>query len=217
MSTQDTITGAKAKTYSVTGPASYATGGFLHDASADFSWIGYIDIAVATRGVLPPCDYEMDLNVDTSAAEALGKAVIKVVRGRYDRATLGAATGKPSGVTIESALTATATTSGSGHTHSINHTHTSPVTSLSNNAPGSLGVLLASGGGNSHHHTHDFTIPAFSGTSSSTTHSHNRSFEYDHSHGNTQATTNVSLVEMANTTDLSGVTFKLTVYGFGKQ
>src|SRR3990167_6875222 len=166
MATLDTVTGVKIKSYSVSGPASYATGGFLHDASADFSWIGFIDVIVTTRGALPPCDYEFLHNRNLSSAEALGQSTIKIVRGRYDRGTVGNVSGQPGGVTVQAAKTAAGTTTGSDHTHSFDHDHPL-VTSATENLPGGVGVLFALGGGNMRNHTHVFDVPAFVGNSTS--------------------------------------------------
>jgi len=214
MATSDTATGAKVKAYSVTGPASYATGGFLHDASADFSWVGFCDVTVTTRGSLAPCDFEYLLNKDLSSVEALGKAVIKVVRGRYDKATMGNVTGQPGGVTVQSAKTATATTTGSSHNHAINHDHAA-VTSATETASGAA-VNLSVGGGAAGGHTHSFDVPSLTGNTTSDTHTHDRAFAYDHAHTSTVATVDCSPVEVANGTDLSATTFAVLVYGFGK-
>lgn len=215
MAVKDTITGVKAKTYTVSGPASYATGGFLHDASADFSSIGFVKVNVSIRGPLPPCDYELLLNRDLSSVEAFGKAVIKVVRGRYDRATMGNPISLPAGTATQSALFAAGTTTGSSHTHTMNHDH-----------PSTESGDYISGGGNANasvgqppiaSHTHTVDIANFTGSTTATTHSHVRAFEYDHSHTKTVANVDLSVVELANGANISTTTFKVTVFGFGKQ
>ncbi len=211
----DTTTGAKVKVYNVSGPASYATGGFLLDASADFSWIGYVDVQITAPGVLGPIQTEFLLNRDLSSVEAYGKATLKLVRGRYDKATMGAPAGNPAGTAVQAALFAAATTTGSSHTHTIDHDHPS-VTSATETAAGTLGVNLAAGGGNMVGHTHNFDVPAFTGSSAAATHAHNRSFEYDHSHNKTEAAANISAIEVANGTNISTTTFAVLVYGFGK-
>lgn len=215
MATLDAGTGAKVKAYSFSGPASYATGGFLLDASADFSWIGMVDLVVVTRGVLPAVDHELLLNRDLSSVEAFGKATIKLVRGRYDKATFGAVTGQPGGVTVQAAKTAAGTSTGSSHTHTINHDHPS-VESADVTAAGTIGVLLAAAGGAMRSHTHTFDVPAFTGSAINNQHFHDRSFEYDHAHSLTTATADLTAAEIANATDLSGVSFRALVYGFGE-
>lgn len=52
MAVLDTVTGADVKVYSQAGPSSYAAGGFLLDASADFSWLGMLDVTVYSPAVL---------------------------------------------------------------------------------------------------------------------------------------------------------------------
>ncbi len=211
MATLDTTTGAKKKVYTVTGPASYAAGGFLHDASADFSWIGFVDVIVATRGVLPPVEYEIDRNVDTAGAEAAGKCVVKLVRHRYDKATMGNVSGQPGGVTVQAAAAADDV---STHTHAYDHDH-GAVTSGANAVGSGSAVNAASPAIQTH--THTFTIPPLTATSGAGgSHGHTRAFQYEHSHDKTVAATDVAAVEMGAATNLSGVTFKVVVYGFGK-
>lgn len=216
-STVGTITVPKIKTYSQTGPASYATGGFvITGLTGDYSWVGHIDVAVTTRGVLPGVDFEIFKNVNASGTESLGNGGVKIVRGMYDKATLNAITGLPGGVTAQSAKFAAATTTGSSHNHSIDHDHPA-VTSSGTTAAGAAINLAAGGATGGMTHTHDFNVPAFTGNSSSDTHSHERSFEYDHDHAINAATvTDTTITEITNATDLSGVTFKFTVYGFGE-
>lgn len=216
MAVTDTLSGVMAKVYSVTGPASYATGGFLKDVSADFSWIGFVDIIVNVRGVLPADDFEFLHNRSLAGAEAFGQVVVKCNRGRYDKASIGDPSGNPSGTTVRAAKFAAATTVGSNHTHAIDHDHPA-VNSANETASGTLGVLLAGGGGNMRNHLHSFDVPNFTGSGGASTHTHDRSFEYGHTHALNTSTADATLAEIANGTNLSGVTFVLTVYGFGKQ
>lgn len=208
---KDAVNNLAVATISQAGPASYATGGFLVDFTATHSWLGFVLPTISVIGVLPDVEYEIATNVDASGAEAFGKAVVKLVRQRYQQGSSGAVSGQPGGVTVQASLTAnTATT----HTHSINHDHgvvtSGPMIQLGNGStaatsPDSLG------------HTHDFTIPPLSAnTPAGGSHSHNRAFEYDHNHPVTTAATDVSLTEIAASTNLSGVTFKVTGFGFGK-
>lgn len=217
MAVSDVTSGAKLKVFTATGPASYATGGFLLNASTDFSWIGFLDIIATVRGpnLTGPFDFEILPNRDLAGAEALGRVTIKLNKGRWDRATLGGVTAQPGGVTIQAAKTATATST--SHFHGIDHDHP-VVTSGPVVASGLLGNLLdALGPANAMlTHTHTFDVPAFVGSTPSVSHTHDRSFEYDHTHAATEAVTDISLVEVAAGTNLSGATFKMTVYGLGR-
>lgn len=215
MAVLDAISACQAKVYTVPGPASYATGGFLMDASADFSWIGFVDVNTTTRGVLPSEEFEILLNKNLSSADAMGKAVVKIVIGRYDKADMGNVSGNPAGTTVRSVKFAAATTVGSAHTHTIDHNHPA-VTSANETASGTLGLNLAAGGPDMRNHNHDFDISAFAGSSGSTTHNHDRSFEYGHTHALTIGGSNLTEVELANGTDISGTTFTIVVFGFGK-
>lgn len=212
-----TINTPKIKVYSQTGPASYSTGGFvITGLTSDFSWIGHIEVAITTRGTLPAVNYEIFKNVNASNAESLGNGGIRILRGMYDRATLNAITGLPGGVTAQSSKFAAGTTTGSDHTHANDHDHGN-VDSADNNSSGT-GVTTNVGEPAADNHNHTFTIPAYTGSTGSSTHSHDRSFEYQHNHAvNTPTTTNVTITEVASTTNLSGVTFNFIVYGFGKE
>ena len=213
----DRVTGLKIKSYSITAPASYATGGFLVDATADFNSIGFMSVGVLIRGSLPACSYEMLHDMDLSSVEAFGKGVVKIVTGTFDKASMGNVSGEPGSVGVRSSKFAAANSTGSAHTHTMNHDHPS-VTSGNESTAGTLGVLLAAGGGNMRNHNHVFDVASFSGSTDSagSTHTHDRSFEYEHSHGNTQAATDITLGELANGTNISTTIFMVTVYGFGK-
>lgn len=214
MATTDTITGLKAKVYSISGPASYATGGFAVSASADFSSILAIEPEITTRGSLPACDFEVANNVTTAGAESLGNGVIKIVTKTYDKATMGAVSGNPGGTTVQASKFAAATTTGSTHTHAIDHDH--PATDS--------GAMIASGGAAAANaagpalstHTHSVDVAAFTGNSGTDGHTHDRSFEYQHSHSLSESTTDATATELTNGTDISTTTFTVTVYGFGK-
>lgn len=163
---------------------------------------------------LGECDFEYDLNVDLTAAEAHGKAVIKIVRGRYDQATVGNVSGQPAGVTVRSAEAATATTTGSAHTHTMNHDH--PSTTSGAATAGGSGVDTGGAFAISAH-THAVDIANFTGSTASGTHTHNRRFEYDHIHSVSAPTvTDVAASEMASATDLRAVTLRIIAIGFGK-
>lgn len=76
------------------GPASYATGGFLLDLSGSLSFVRYLSLEIETIGSLASDEYEVLLNRDTAGVFAPGKAVIRLLRDRYDRTTVGAVSGE---------------------------------------------------------------------------------------------------------------------------
>ena len=211
----DEPTGLKIKAYSVSGPASYSTGGFTHDASADFSTIKFVRPVVTTPGSLPPCDFEIDVDKTQAGTEAFGQCAIKIVRERYDRATISSITGLPAGVTGQASKFAAATTTGSSHTHDFSHGHTvesaTPDTDVSTE-----GGDTAIGGTPINVHTHTATRTSNILGSTSTTHTHLKSFEYEHDHPLASTTvTDVAATELAAATNISTTTFSLIIYGFG--
>lgn len=212
MAVVDTINNIKVTAGNISPPASYVAGGFLLDLSSTFSFFGNAELAIETAGSLMPIEYEITPNRDTTGAFAPGKAVIKLVRVRYDRATFGNVSNNPSGTTIQASKTATATTTGSSHTHSIDHDH--PATTSSTPVAGGDGVNAALGQPGIATHTHSVDIPAFTGSSGASTHTHDRSFEYDHNHSTTQVSTNATATEVAAGTDLSTTVFRYAAYGF---
>lgn len=212
MAVIDNINNVKVSAGNVSGPASYATGGFELDLSATFSFLGSLELAVETLGSLMPVEYEITLNRNSSGAFAQGKAMIKLTRVRYDKATIGNVSGNPGGTTVQASKTATGTTTGSSHTHAIDHNHPS-VTSSTPTAGGD-GVNAAIGQPAISTHTHDVDLANFTGNSGSQTHTHDRSFEYDHNHSNTQTSTNGTATEVASTTNLSTTTWRYFAIGF---
>lgn len=209
----DTPTGARWHAASVSGPASYAAGGFEVDMTGTLSVLGYLEPIVTTRGVLPGCMYEVTLNRDSTGAVVNGKAMVKVMRLRYDKATHGAVTGTPVGVAVPASLSSTGGSGGSGHNHSIAHDHPNTTSSVNNTGGGA--VVSAGGGPALSAHTHDVNLANFTGNTSTTgTHSHQRAFEYDHDHSTTTTGTAVAYTEIAAATNLSGVTWKMLVVGF---
>ncbi len=212
MAVLDTITGARVAAGDISGPASYATGGFLLDLSATFSTLGFVDLSVETLGTLMPVHYVFTLNKDLTGANAPGKCVIKVMRDRYDAMTVGNVSGNPASTTVQASKTATGTTTGSSHDHAMNHDH--PIaTSGAMSAAGGAVVALAAGvqlvG-----HTHTVDVASFTGNTTATTHAHDRSVEYEHNHAPTVAETNAASVEVAAATNLSGVTWRYLASGF---
>lgn len=212
MAVQDTINNKDVATGNVSGPASYAAGGFVLDLSATFSTLEFLEMAVTTIGPnLPSFHLEIALNRDATGF-AQGKALIKVMRDRYDKATAGNVSGEPGGVSVRAAKFATGETTGSAHTHSIDHDH--PITTSSTPVAGGNGVNSGVGGIAIADHTHDVDVAAFAGsTPSDGTHTHDRSFEYDHNHSVTNVQTTSTSVEITAGTDLSGTTWRFLGVG----
>lgn len=163
---------------------------------------------------LAACVAEVEMNVDSAGSETFGKAMVKLVRERFDHATVGNVSGNPAGTTVQAALFAAGTTTGSSHTHAFDHDH--PIESTTSTNAAGLGV--ATGGAfNIDDHSHTFDVANFVGTTTATTHAHNRAFEYDHDHSVSAPTvTDVAATEVASGTDLRAVTFTMAAYGFGK-
>lgn len=216
MATSDTVYVPKMVAGNFSPPSSYTTGGVLLDLSADFSFLNALKLDVETLGVLMPVIQVHTYNSDLAGAFAQGKAVIKFMRCRYDKTTVGAVASLPGGVTAQSAKFAAGTTTGSSHTHSIDHDHPSTTS----------GVVIPQGGAGNNPdaavggpdlvgHTHTVDIAAFTGTSGAATHTHDRSFEYDHDHSITTTETAGVLTEVANGTDLSATVFRYLAYGQG--
>ena len=210
--TSDTITGAAVATGNVSGPASYATGGFLLDLSADLSSLGFLDLVPTTVGVLPPCHLVFTLNRDLSGAFAPGQAVVKIMRDRYNKASVGNVSGNPASTTVQAAKAAAGTTTGSSHTHTMDHDH--PNTTSSVNGTGGGAVVALAAGVALSAHTHDVNVANFTGNTAASTHTHDRSFEYEHDHPVTQAASNAISTEIAAATDLSGTTWRFYAIGF---
>lgn len=209
----DTVTIPLIFTGNVSGPASYATGGFLLDLTASLSFVRFLSLEIETVGSLASDEYEVILNQDTTGAFAPGKATIKLLRDRYDKFSIGNVSGNPASTTVQASKTATGTTTGSAHSHSINHDHPSAETFSA--IAGGTGVDSAVGAAAVVGHTHTIDIPAFTGTSStSETHTHNRSFEYAHSHAvGTVTDTAVALTEVSAATNLSTTTLRYFALG----
>lgn len=213
MATQDTVSVPKIIAGNVSGPASYAAGGFDLDLSAEFASLLFIKLIPETLGVLMPVEPEILLNRSAAGAVAHGEVAIKLMRERYDKTTIGNVSGQPGGVTVQAALSANST---STHIHSIAHDH-GAVTS---------GAMAQAGAGSTAGaspdalgHVHSVTIPASAAsTSNDGSHTHNRAFEYQHGHAlGTVTDTAVTLTEVANATDLSGVTWRYIAFGWGEQ
>lgn len=212
MSVQDTVTVPNIVYGDKAGPASYATGGFELDLTADLEFLDFLSVEIETNGSLLPCRFRYTRNQDTTGAFAPGKAVIKIMREQYDKLTFGNVSGLPGGVTAQSGKFAAGTTTGSGHTHSIDHDH--PSTTSSTPTPSGVGVATGIVDADLPElHTHDVDIANFTGSSASDTHTHDRSFEYDHDHGLTETTTDTALTEVAAATNLSTTTLRYFAVG----
>lgn len=213
MAIKDTATGATVKMGNFSPPSSYTTGGILIDLSADFSWLGFVNLEIETVGSLMPVHFEWQLNEDLTGAAAPGKAVVKLMRNRYDEATIGNVSGNPGGTTVQASKTAAATTTGSSHLHSMAHNH--PNTTSANPVAGGVGVNSAAGQPGMATHTHDVDLPSITVDTGSATHTHDRSFEYDHNHSFTAGTqTNAASTEVAAATNLSTTVFRYFAAGF---
>lgn len=186
-------------TESGTGPASYATGGFV--VTTGLSTVNQFKAVIGVIGTAPPHNLEYTRN-----SPGAGQVTVKVVRHTYDRTTaVGDPSGLPSGVTNR-------TTSGgtydneSSHVHTMDHNHAAATSSTPTAAGG--GVNTVAGTENQTTHTHSFDPPNFTGnTGAGGSHTHTWDSLYQHAHALTQTATDMSRAELANGTDLSGVTF----------
>lgn len=209
MAVLDAVNNLKVVTKSITGPASYATGGFAVDASADLSILGFMLVTI-TAGTMVGHEIEIDVDVSTAGAESFGRGVIKIVKHTVPQASMGNVSGQPGGVTVQAALTANAV---STHTHALDHDH-GTVTSAVEAQSGAGSPAAASP--DHLNHTHDFTIPALVlASAAGGSHGHNRPFEYEHNHVTNLTVTDVTATEMTAGTNLSGVTFEVVCFGFG--
>lgn len=212
MSVSDTVTVPFIIYGDVSGPASYATGGFQLDLTASLSFIRYLSLEIETIGSLASDEYEVILNQDTTGTFAPGKATIKLLRDRYDKFSIGAVSGNPGGTTVQASKTATGTTTGSSHTHTIDHDHPSTVSGSA--VAGGAGVDAAAAAAAVAAHEHNVDISNFTGSSATGTHTHDRSFEYAHGHSvGTVTDTAVALTEVAAATNLSTTTWRYMAVG----
>lgn len=212
MATTDTVTVPLVFTGNVSGPASYAAGGFLLDLTANMSFVRFLSLEIETRGSLLSDEYEITPNRDLAGVFSPGKAVVKLVVDRFDKFSIGNVTGKPSGVTVRAAKHAAGETTGSSHSHTIDHDH--PNTTSSQPTAGGDGVGAAVGGIAIATHTHDVDIPNFTGsTPAGGLHTHDRSVEYDHNHAINNTETDASIVEVTAGTNVSGTTWRYFAVG----
>lgn len=197
----------------VSGPASYSTGGFVVDLSADLTDVDFLALSLLTPGNLPPCHLEYALNTPSA-----GKVTVKVMRHRYDRLTsVDAVSNPPSGVTVQTASGQTVAAE-SAHTHSVdvNHDHGSANSGVS--ASAAINPTAGVGGTvDSLGHVHPVDLPALGTTSKTSSagssHTHTDDNLYAHNHAVTRNETDAASVELAAATDLSGATWAYMAVG----
>ena len=80
---------------SINGPANYQAGGFVVDLSNVFDTIDFVSLEVEVPGALPHVRVEITRN-----APAAGRFTIKLMRVRYDRASVGNVQGQNAGVAV---------------------------------------------------------------------------------------------------------------------
>lgn len=185
-------------TESTVGPASYSTAtGWV--IATGLATVEHGKVVIAVPGAnLPPCEFRY--------SRSGGNLTVRIFRHMYDKlATIAAVTGLPSGITA-AATSGQSYDANTAHIHAIDHNHavvTSPT--MAGAAGGAL--LDAVGSKDILIHTHPFDVPAFTGDSGTTTHTHTWDNIYQHQHAVTMTETDPTLTELANTTDLSGTTF----------
>jgi len=194
-----------------TGPSSYPTGGFVIDLTATYSSLNDLDlVAFKTLGssLNLPHHYEYTLN-----SPVAGKATVKIVRHRYDKATsFGNVQNQPVGVTVQTASGQTASAE-AAHTHAIDHDHGSFNTGVASDA-GADSLLDAIGPGGYGNHTHAVDLPNLTGTSGAgTSHNHADNTVYEHGHAETQTTTDATMSELPNATNISTSVWFLVAHG----
>jgi len=208
MSTTDTVVVPKiavGSSFTLSGwPSTYSTGGFVLDLTSKFAFLRFFDLAVDTNESSSGNSFRTyQLNVDSTGAYAPGKVLVKIFQWKYKKGSVSTITGNPSGTSVAGSATQAATTTGSSHNHSMDHNH--PNTTSGTPSASGVGVATTVGGINLTTHTHDVDLPNFTGNTSSTTHTHQRSFEYKHSHPITTSANNLPVAnELANGTSMVG-------------
>lgn len=185
---------------SVTGPASYATGGMT--VTTTLAAIDHASAQIAVRGTnLKGC-----LPVIVRDSPSAGSFKVKIMRCTYDKLTaMGDPSSLPSGVSNRTTSGGTYD-SDATHVHSMNHDHAAATSSTMSGQSGGTptGVL----GTEESTHTHSFDPPNFTGnTGVGASHTHTWDSIYDHTHSITQTETNQGLVEATAGTDFSDCTF----------
>lgn len=189
------------ETGSTTGPASYATGGFV--ITTTLSTVNAFDVCITTAD----SDLTSFRPVFTRNSPGAGQVTVKLMRKQYDKLTdIGAVSGLPAGVSA-AATSGQTYDADTTHVHSMAHDHAA-ATSGTMTGPSGGALLDAVGSKDILLHTHSFDPPNFTGnTGVGSSHSHTWDNIYEHQHSTTNTETTASLSEVPNTTDLSGATF----------
>jgi hypothetical protein len=191
----------------VTGPASYTTGGFTLDLSARFASLKAV-LLMPVAGV--SFRYAEVAALDSPA---VGKALIRVQIQRETQITSALNT-LPTGVTSQSALQNVASEAG--------HTHTPGSLAMSSSAattsPVSNALAVDTGGAGTAqqaNHAHSHTHPINTGTTASgEAHAHSAPFLYTHGHG-TSTVAQPAPTEVVAATDLSTISWSYVAVGAG--
>lgn len=209
INTYPTIYNPKVRAGTISGPASYATGGFTFTPGG-FNKITFCRLSVVAEGTILTAKFSLTYN-----SPAAGQVNVKVLREQYDKiSTIINAITPPSSVTI--ATSNNQTVSSTAHTHTTTHNHA--VTAASGTPSTGTGAVLvdAVSGTNQSAHTHTVDPSNFGPGSSSNSHSHISNTLYQHQHGTgaqTTPLTTLSAPEVANTTNLSTSTWSYLVIG----
>lgn len=192
----------------VSGPNPYAAGGFVIDLTGSFASVDWIELIVTTVGPnLPPVHIEYALDTPTA-----GKVTVKLMRDRFDRATLtiGNVSGQPGGVTVAAASGVLVTAAG-GHTHTTDGGHAGHgVVSTVANA---LTVDAVGGVGTAQQTAHQHATSAGAHTHDAiANHQHTDNNLYEHQHVTTQTQTDLASVEIG-AVNLSGTTWRFLAKG----
>lgn len=195
----------------VSGPASYATGGFVLNLSATFPAALsalMLQLEVEDADLLP---HQLVVTRDSPAA---GQATIKVMRVRYDKATaIGNVSGQPAGVTVQAASGAPTATE-AAHTHAVDvpaFTGTSGAGQSAAIAP-VAGVNINAADDATHTHPIDHDHASFS-SAAGAAHAHVDDNIYEHQHGLTDTQTDAAYAELAAGTDISTAVWRYLATG----
>lgn len=186
-------------TQSATGPASYSTGGFV--VTTSLATLAAFDVEVSIPGVLGQVRAQVTLN-----SPSAGKATVKLLRETYQLLTVSTPTGLPSGVTSPTSSGSSVATE-TPHSHAADHDHAISAASATMSGGSGLVTQAAAGGVNISTHTHTSDLANMAVTSGTQTHQHTWDSIYEHQHAVSNATTDVTLVELDAATNISGTTF----------
>lgn len=192
-------------TDSVSGPASYAAGGFV--IATGLATVGFLDIQLIAPGANLPA-HRLEVARDTPVA---GSATIKVMVESYQKlpATLGNVSGLPGSVSARATSGGVESVFTTGHIHTIDHNHA--VTPASTAPAGASAATLALAlQPNATTHTHTLDLPNFTGNTAAIVfdHTHIWNSIYQHQHSVTNTETNVALAELTAGTNISGASWQ---------